>query len=204
MTDEQIARAWFGDEYGPGHTKTPGYVYTFLEALAASTASDKQEANFSPLQKRWMADFIRDAYECGWRDHSTEKKYRGLDIERKGAEELAAILLRTTAAPLANPSDKGAEQEPVAWIVAGELREEHGFHTDERAIERGATPLFTHPTPDDAKDAARYRFLRKKVEYTGSSDWEICINDRQASSFEEAIDAAIDRAMQDNGDSNGG
>lgn len=40
LSDEQIAKAWFGDEYGPGHTRAPGYVYTFLEALDAPSVAD--------------------------------------------------------------------------------------------------------------------------------------------------------------------
>jgi hypothetical protein len=56
--------------------------------------------------------------------------------------------------------------------------------------------VFAHPTPDDAKDAARYRWLREQ------DDDDFCFAVVKNAHFDlhespEALDAAIDRAMQD-------
>lgn len=48
---------------------------------------------------------------------------------------------------------------------------------------------------EERRDAERYRFLRTKVVYEGSSDWTIEIWGRYAS-FEEALDAALIAAAQ--------
>jgi hypothetical protein len=90
-----------------------------------------------------------------------------------------------------------AERKPVAWLVDPGLgsamdKFQRTAPTEEqlRDIEDrcgSVTPLFAHPTPDDALDAARYRWLRE-----GGKDQ----HDMFDSVWGDTLDAAIDRARQ--------
>jgi hypothetical protein len=62
------------------------------------------------------------------------------------------------------------------------------------AIERAAREAAIE---EDRRDAERYRYLRSKAIYEGSSDWTIEVWGRFAS-FEEALDAQI-AAQKENG-----
>jgi hypothetical protein len=138
-TDEQIARAWFDGEYGPGHTRAPGYVYTFLEALnaagasneradAAPTPSDKQEA---VRFKRYDADgkenehgalvFFHDVLEAlAIIDAAPLDKSERADAEKdaKQAIRIAISVFDDVQADIADWEDK-ALSEAVASARAG-------------------------------------------------------------------------------------
>jgi hypothetical protein len=135
--------------------------------------------------------------------------------EQKAALDLAILNLRThgddqllsAVQPLIEFYESrvlAERKEPVAWV---RYRSDGGFEgpimdSDARMCDTRRsfwTPLFAHPTPDDAKDAARYRFIKSKVKtfsldmggnHTYVMDYSI------ARVRGPSLDAAIDRARQ--------
>lgn len=65
----------------------------FVKARASKAAAGEPVAfKLNPLQRRWIMDFIRDAYEVGMLDEKKGKPHRGLEIERKSGDRLAEII----------------------------------------------------------------------------------------------------------------
>jgi hypothetical protein len=87
------------------------------------------------------------------------------------------------------------EHDPWYVVLPNMHAMKLGYHADD-AIDRqhaefiaaAINRALAHPTPDDARDAARYRWLRE-----GGKDQ----HDMFDSVWGDTLDAAIDRAMQD-------
>jgi hypothetical protein len=95
-----------------------------------------------------------------------------------------------------------AERKPVATLHDDGHWTWKGTEPYESRFAGWRIDVFAHPTPDDAKDAARYRFLKAGAELSKwnggwSSYWLIKSVDIPDGRRDMTLDAAIDRAMQD-------
>jgi hypothetical protein len=219
MNDEQII------ELARQFTNAPSseLMLPFARALLAASApnpSDKQEAVCELCNGVSKIGF--PGQRCFACDGTGKSKFappaQSAEQDRIDAERYTMDQMRDYALAF-HESRVLAErkQEPVAWIDAQTLR---GFvnpqncNKEQRVSIRRAdavhcsdVPLFTHPTPDDASDAARYRWLRN--EHFPTSDnpplaqvaWK-CGSNRRGSEWANLIDgndldAAIDAAMKE-------
>lgn len=149
---------------------------------------------------------VRPDTECPWR-------YPNDELETAWQAWQAALESRVLA-----------EKKPVAWrvhpfdygighegVYAMTMRDEQVLMWERKGWK--VEPLFNHPTPDDVRDAARYRWLRKEHFQTADNPplaqvvWKLGGN-RHGGEWANLIDgndldAAIDRARQSGEESNG-
>jgi hypothetical protein len=125
-------------------------------------------------------------------------------LDYGGSLDSHALAVAISSPDAALESRVLAEGKPVAWAVPQEMA---GASFIACCVQGGAytVPLFTHPTPDDAKDTERLNLiieqdgLRIKKSSDGYVVWD-CSNGLEiageGNTAREALDAAIDRARQ--------
>jgi len=92
------------------------------------------------------------------------------------------------------------KEEPVAQIIRRKTYsglDVWDIKIFDKDMQHG-TKLFTHPLPDDAKDAARYRWLKDQKDEFDKMAGASCYGTKLSNRLwqEEDWDAAIDRARQ--------
>jgi hypothetical protein len=117
--------------------------------------------------------------------------------------ELAAMLAHLdkhpslAASPVAAPVDAREEpadfdrwtQNPYTKVLMDSIKNDYMSRSDAEALIRAASPVAAD-TQGDAKDAARYRWLREHTVATGLSRWM---------GSHQFLDAAIDAALNEQG-----
>ena len=169
-------------------------------AKAAYEQTQEQKARIAQLEAQLIAEAARAA----------EQKLRADQLEQQHA--MQAKMHAQAVEQLAAAQQGAQDAEPAAWVatfkpegllalhsVVGANLEELKQSVSSNSVFR---PLYTHPTQQglDAKDAARYRWLRRKVCIVGGKFHILNLDPRYiAPDAAIELDSAIDAAMRKEG-----